>query len=482
MQEDENKVEEEDQEFANFLEWEKASRDTIDFKKIYVDITGNLIAGLMLSQIIYWYLPDKNGRTKLRVEKRDVFCLVKSRHEWWDEIRFNPTQVDKGLKILREKGIVKTEIHRFNGSPTIHIFLMKKILVGLLNKELTAMSRMPKLENTNMEIRKYEYGNQKILRTLTETTPEITDIDKKIKDNSEKKELSVDPSKNKNSTPPEEKRVVVIPQKILDGIVEVINVGGFPKHKLPADGKPPTAIIKNVYNYLISIKTGRYCRDFKLSMEWVSENKIDKGKLKGLSTWEELFPALCKAARGFKRMKTNSEYWPAEKKYLKRMGLDTFLYNPLKENSWFLHCLSKRPQKLRTAIDDKNVSALKSKFSVEEQEVLNQLKGENWNAGIFWNKSIEMKNWYSSNIEMLRKVHSTSLVQGNVNGVMGTFKSFLGIYQEFSQTWESWNLGNFGCENGTWRLFQKWIEKERGILLSPSKAKIETTERILSRN
>ena len=39
--------------FNDFLAWEKASRDSIDFKKIYVDVAGDLIAGLLLSQIIY---------------------------------------------------------------------------------------------------------------------------------------------------------------------------------------------------------------------------------------------------------------------------------------------------------------------------------------------------------------------------------------------------------------------------------------------
>ena len=45
--------------FNNFLAWRTNTRDTIDFKKIYVDMVGDLIAGLMLGRIIYWYLPDK---------------------------------------------------------------------------------------------------------------------------------------------------------------------------------------------------------------------------------------------------------------------------------------------------------------------------------------------------------------------------------------------------------------------------------------
>ena len=170
---------EEDQRFNDFLAWERASRDTIDFKKIYVDITGDLIAGLLLSQIVYWYLPDKEGKTKLRVMKRGILCLAKTRFEWWDEIRFNPTQVDKGLKILRKKGIIRTKVHRFNGTPTIHIFLLKKTLLKLINKELKEPKKNPKLENTNFQISKLEYGNEQKLTSITETTTEITNRDYK---------------------------------------------------------------------------------------------------------------------------------------------------------------------------------------------------------------------------------------------------------------------------------------------------------------
>ena len=53
-----------------FIAWELASRDTIDFKMIYVDISGDVIAGLLLSQIIFWNLPDKKGDTKLKVLKK----------------------------------------------------------------------------------------------------------------------------------------------------------------------------------------------------------------------------------------------------------------------------------------------------------------------------------------------------------------------------------------------------------------------------
>ena len=54
--------------FDHFLLWEHASRDAIMVKRVYIDMAGDVIAGLMLSQIVYWHLPNDEGKTRLRVE------------------------------------------------------------------------------------------------------------------------------------------------------------------------------------------------------------------------------------------------------------------------------------------------------------------------------------------------------------------------------------------------------------------------------
>lgn len=45
----------------NFLLWEMRSRDCIKVKRCYIDVAQDLEAGVLLSQIIYWHLPDKEG-------------------------------------------------------------------------------------------------------------------------------------------------------------------------------------------------------------------------------------------------------------------------------------------------------------------------------------------------------------------------------------------------------------------------------------
>ena len=114
-----------------FFRWEKASRDTIDFKKIYVDIAGDILAGLLLSQIIYWHLPDEYGDSKLRVKKEGKMWLAKGRDDWHQEVRLSPKQFDRASDILAKKGIIEKKRFKFNGSPTIHIHLNEEVFLEL---------------------------------------------------------------------------------------------------------------------------------------------------------------------------------------------------------------------------------------------------------------------------------------------------------------------------------------------------------------
>jgi hypothetical protein len=156
--------------FNDFTAWELASRDTVDFKTIYVDMTDDLIAGLMLSQIIYWHLPNKEGKTKLRVQKDGKLWLAKRREDWWEEIRITPSQADRALKILEEKGLIETALFRFAGAPTKHIRLMQDTFLSVF--EETRNSILMKVENGISG--NIENDLQETSKTCTETTAETT--------------------------------------------------------------------------------------------------------------------------------------------------------------------------------------------------------------------------------------------------------------------------------------------------------------------
>lgn len=127
--------------FKDFLIWERTSRDTIDLKKTYIDVAGDLIAGLLLSQIIYWHLPDKNGDTKLKVYKKGKYWLAKQRTDWWKEIRITPKQYDRAISKLRKLEIVETWNTMFDAKNTPHIYLNQNVLMELMNKQMDIQTK-----------------------------------------------------------------------------------------------------------------------------------------------------------------------------------------------------------------------------------------------------------------------------------------------------------------------------------------------------
>lgn len=167
--------------WADFIAWEDRSQQTIDFKMMYVDITGDLIAGLMLSQIIYWYLPSSKGNDKLKVKREDGHWLVKADKDWWPEIRLTKDQARRARQVLEDKGIIKTHPYKFNGNPTTHIQIVPAVLLRLLNSEVEVTDP----EQNGFEPESFCVAAQMEMglnpnqdgpepKTLTENTPKTT--------------------------------------------------------------------------------------------------------------------------------------------------------------------------------------------------------------------------------------------------------------------------------------------------------------------
>ena len=123
--------------YEDFIGWEKESGDSLDLKRVYIDIAGDLVTGVMLSQIIYWHLPNSAGISKLRVQRNDRFWLAKQRTDWWGECRVSEKQVDRCIKKLVAKGIIVTKLFKFSGNPTTHISMNWDVLLPLLSQEIT---------------------------------------------------------------------------------------------------------------------------------------------------------------------------------------------------------------------------------------------------------------------------------------------------------------------------------------------------------
>lgn len=162
----------------SFLAWESRSRDTIEVKRCYVDVAGgDLIAGILLSQIIYWHLPDHEGQPRLRIERHGYKWLAKKRDDWWKECRITPKQFDTAIKLLESKNLIVTALYKFGNSQTKHIRIDWENFLELLNLVVQTPPLAPEHIKTQVASGSDEKGNfRKGENDLidTEITSEIT--------------------------------------------------------------------------------------------------------------------------------------------------------------------------------------------------------------------------------------------------------------------------------------------------------------------
>lgn len=173
--------------FAEFLLWEQSTKDTIDFKRIYADMAGDTLAGLVLSQIVFWHIPNKQGKSKLRIEKEGKKWMACNRAEWWDSTRLTPRQIDRVLQILEGKHIIEKKVFKFNGSPTMHIRINEDVFLMSHNSYLAnplpnpyASEKQASDDNSvftnplNGNVANGEMEINESVKSITETTTETT--------------------------------------------------------------------------------------------------------------------------------------------------------------------------------------------------------------------------------------------------------------------------------------------------------------------
>lgn len=171
---------------SNIFQLETFARSGYMVRLAYVDITGDLIAGILLGQIVYWYMPNEQGKSKLRVKKNGEFWLAKGREDWRNEIRITPKQYDRAIKILIDKGFVEVQKFKFNGAPTNHIKLNISEVTERVKWILT-FGEIPNSPLSEMEL-------TETVNSLTEITTETTTKSTTLEDNmsSDQKERSKD--------------------------------------------------------------------------------------------------------------------------------------------------------------------------------------------------------------------------------------------------------------------------------------------------
>ena len=112
----------------------RINRATLRTPLVYIDMACDHNAGVILSQLMYWYGKDRKGRQRIANPSKG---LAKAREEWWDECRLTLREVDAAITILKTRQrlyclshdnklvwrepLIRVSYHRFNGERVTHI-------------------------------------------------------------------------------------------------------------------------------------------------------------------------------------------------------------------------------------------------------------------------------------------------------------------------------------------------------------------------
>jgi hypothetical protein len=149
--------------------------NVIVVKPVYKQITGSMNSAALLAQIIYWHTPGATGATKLRVKRDGELWLVKSWKDWETEIGLSRMQSRVALDKLRALGLIFTQVHKFNSTPTTYIKLRVDMLDAAIEKVNDSAEKLP-VTNHGM-VTKGQSDWLPVTNLITETTKQETTHD-----------------------------------------------------------------------------------------------------------------------------------------------------------------------------------------------------------------------------------------------------------------------------------------------------------------
>ena len=113
---------------------EMSDRKYVRAKKIYIDMAGDLIAGIVLSEVVYWHTPGKGGKQRLRIiEGQTDRWLACRRQGWWDRARITARQFDRALDKLVKVGLIIRAHFDYKGQSTLHVRINWEVFEKLYN-------------------------------------------------------------------------------------------------------------------------------------------------------------------------------------------------------------------------------------------------------------------------------------------------------------------------------------------------------------
>jgi hypothetical protein len=154
---------------------EAADNRVVRFKLVYVDMAkGDVLAGLLLSQIMYWHSLSKSGELRLKVYKDGHYWIAKEQDEWWEETRLTRRQAQRCIEVLASLNLIETRSFRFKGLKTSHIRIKWKEFATAHKLAIKTSLNPVKHPDVQPEAPSGAFGFTLPVQPLTETTTDTT--------------------------------------------------------------------------------------------------------------------------------------------------------------------------------------------------------------------------------------------------------------------------------------------------------------------
>lgn len=142
--------------------WELVRRlsgqqNVIAIPRVYQQIMGSWEGAAFLNQVIYWSDKGKDGE------------FAHTAVEWENELGLSRYEVEKNTRILRDAGVLQTEVRKFRGAPTVHY----KLLIAGFEQWICEFFANESAKNSQNDVREIRIS---YTETITETTTDTVDI------------------------------------------------------------------------------------------------------------------------------------------------------------------------------------------------------------------------------------------------------------------------------------------------------------------
>lgn len=109
--------------------------DDIRIDRITMQMVGDHAAASVLTRIVYWFSPTKEGQKRTRILKNGKCWIAKTDEDWYEECYVTKDQMRRIKSLLISLGVIDIDYFRFNGLRTCHYSLNIEAYTKLYNQK-----------------------------------------------------------------------------------------------------------------------------------------------------------------------------------------------------------------------------------------------------------------------------------------------------------------------------------------------------------